>query len=434
MLIRRVILAVATIGLSVPTLMATTPLQQQQDSVKSSYKIVYIGRGEEPEADSVKNAISKFYLDQFHHFQDPLAPYFLLMSKDASLAMGIGGAVRMRGYFDWGGAMPTSAFIPSAINVVPDPTSRRAIGSTPAGTSLFFRVIGRNKRLGEYQLYIEANFNGYKARDFHLKKAYATINDWTVGYATSTFSDPAACPPTVDSQGPNNKYAHTAVLVRWMHPFGRRWIVAASLETPENSIGTDGTQTAKVTQYVPDAAAFCQYNFGPECHVRLAGLLRSLPYRDIRSSTNRNVFGWGVQLSTRFNIIDPLVCYAIVNGGRGTGSYGGDLSVGAYDLVADPSTPGSLYAPGSFGWIVGLQYYFAHNLFVSGAWGQNHYYPRHGVAADEYRYGVYGVVNVFWNLSPRIQAGVEFNVGERCNVDGAHRWARRLGAVCQFSF
>lgn len=38
-----------------------------------------------------------------------------------------------------------------------------------------FRVLGRNKSLGDYQLYIETNFNGYASRDFHLKKAYAML-------------------------------------------------------------------------------------------------------------------------------------------------------------------------------------------------------------------------------------------------------------------
>ena len=55
--------------------------------------------------------------------------------------------------------------------------------------------------------------------DFSLKKAYATLNDWTIGYASTTFSDPQALPPSVDAQGPNNKMDATAVLVRYMHTF-----------------------------------------------------------------------------------------------------------------------------------------------------------------------------------------------------------------------
>ena len=164
---------------------------------------------------------------KFH--RDPYSgDVFLFMSKDARLAMGIGGAVRMRGYYDWGGAIPASGFAPYLIPMDPAPEKMRKLGTTPAGTCLFFRVIGRNKTLGTYQLYIEANFNGYSSRDFHLKKAYAIINDFTVGYAPSTFSDLAAIAPTVDAQGPNNKISPTRVLVRYMPAIRDRWYLAVS--------------------------------------------------------------------------------------------------------------------------------------------------------------------------------------------------------------
>ena len=159
------------------------------------------------------------------------------MSKDANLAMGIGGAVRMRGYYDWGGAVPSSAFIPYLTPMNPSPTSMKHFGTTPSGTCLFFRVLGRNKTLGDYQLYIEANFNGYNSRDFLLKKAYAIINDFTIGYASSTFSDPAAVPPTVDAAGPNNKITPTSVLVRYM----RLYATAGTLQCQPKLLLTHST-------------------------------------------------------------------------------------------------------------------------------------------------------------------------------------------------
>lgn len=186
-------------------------VDEQIERVSRDNKVIFIDGKQYDDSikrhhvDSIRALISDFYYDQFRHFQDPDAPYFLFMSKDAQLAMGIGGCVRLRGYYDWGGAIPASGFAPYLIPMTPDPTNMRAFGTTPAGSTLFFRVIGRNKTFGLYQLYIEANFNGWQGRDFHLKKAYAVINDWTVGYASSTFSDPAALPPTVDAQGPNNK-------------------------------------------------------------------------------------------------------------------------------------------------------------------------------------------------------------------------------------
>ena len=158
------------------------------DSLMKSEKIIYFGKGDEPSQDTSVNLIRKFYEDQFRHFQDPAAPYFLFMSKDNTLAMGMGGCVRMRGYYDWGGSIPSPGFAPYLIPMTDNPLREKYFGTTPAGTSLFFRVIGVNKKLGDYQLYIEANFNGYQARDFHLKKAYGVINDWTIGYANSTLS------------------------------------------------------------------------------------------------------------------------------------------------------------------------------------------------------------------------------------------------------
>ena len=160
------ILAAAVVYAVAFTLHATARQSLADDHVDSlmlSHKIVSL---DGPDAysdsyvDSVKGLIENFYYDQFRHFQDPDAPYFLFLSKDAQLAMGIGGCVRMRGYFDWGGAIPASGFAPYLIPMHSDPTHMKHFDTTPAGTCLFFRVIGRNKMLGNYQLYIEANFNG----------------------------------------------------------------------------------------------------------------------------------------------------------------------------------------------------------------------------------------------------------------------------------
>ena len=233
------------------------------DSTISDHRIIYFGKGEDQSTDSAAILIQKFYEDQFRHFQDPLAPYFLFMSRDNNLAMGIGGVVRMRGYLDWGGSIDSPAFAPYLIPMQKDPGRSRYLGTSPAGTALFFRVLGMNKKLGRYQLYIEANFNGYEARDFRLKKAYGQINDFTIGYTNSTFSDPGALPPAVDAAGPNAKMTATAVLVRWLHEFhNRRWAVAASVESPTNQIDTQKDITARVSQYIPDIAAFGQFAWG----------------------------------------------------------------------------------------------------------------------------------------------------------------------------
>lgn len=417
-----------------PAMAQRSSVDRQIDTTLLSNKIIGIdGTAQQSEIDSLRRQISAFYYDQFQHFQDPGAPYFLFLSKDAKLAMGIGGVIRMRGYYDWGGAMPSPGFAPYTIPMHPSPTDMRHLGTTPAGTCLFFRVLGRNKALGEYQLYIEANFNGYQARDFHLKKAYAIINDFTIGYANSTFSDPAAVPPTVDAQGPTNKLATTAVLIRYMPVVKKHWVFAVSAETPSSAVDVDGTATQKVSNWMPDWAAFAQYQWGSGEHVRLAGIVRTLSYRNVKAARNYNIAGWGLQLSSVAHPLPQLTTYITASYGHGYAGLGGDL-LGNYDLVGDPDRAGYLYAPASFGWCLGVQYNIRPDLFVSASASHTRYLPAHRVSPDEYKYGMMADINIFWNLTPRIQVGAEYDWGKRQNFSRHHRYAHRIGAMCQFSF
>lgn len=436
------VLNVIMLGIALSTAAQSEPkslADQQTDSLIASHKVIYMDgtpKLTKAHQDSIRELITNFYYDQFRHFSDPAAPYFMFMSRDASLAMGIGGCVRMRGYYDWDGAMPSPGFAPYLIPMQPDPTNMRHFATTPSGSSLFFRVIGRNKSLGSYQLYIEANFNGYGNRDFHLKKAYAIVNDFTIGYASSTFSDPAAVPATVDAQGPNNKISGTNVLVRYMPTFGKRWTAAVSAETPSTQIGADNVNTATISDRLPDLAAFIQYAWGASQHVRLAGICRSLGYRDLvkGQEANHSITGWGMQLSSVAHPVAPVTTYLTVNYGHGIAGAGGDLQIGNYDLVSDPERPGRMYAPATLGWCVGVQYNFRPNLFASVSMSESRYLPKHDVAGSEYKYGLFGAVNVFWNLTPRIQAGAELDLGKRKNFDGDSRNAKRVGLMAQFSF
>lgn len=409
----------------------------QEDSLRHNHKIIYIDGQpttiSQQHLDSMQNLIDKFYYDQFRNFSDPAAPYFLFMSKDSQLAMGIGGCVRMRGWYDWGGAVPANGFAPYLIPMDPDPTNMRKFGTTPSGSTLFFRVIGRNKKLGEYQLYIEANFNGYGGKDFHLKKAYAMINDWTIGYAPTTFSDPAALPPTVDASGPNNKLSSTSVLVRYLHSINSRWSVAVSLETPASAM-TVSDSTKKVSDWLPDAAAFIQYAWGRSEHVRLAGIVRTLAYRDLINNQNINKLGWGLLLSAVGHPLPQLTLFGNVCGGQGFESLCGDLQIGNYDLVPDPMKIGVMYAPWAIGWNLGVQYNFLPNLFASVCFSESRYLPRKGTDGNEYKWGNFLATNIFWNITPRIQCGLEFDTGERKNINGRHKRAQRVGAMAQFSF
>lgn len=437
--------AAASSGLPV----AASHADSRIDSIIGTIKVVDIeggkpgmiylkkGKGDDSDSiaivrDSIYHAISAFYYDQFRHTQDPEAPTFLFMSKSSQMLMGIGGVVRMRAWYDWGGAIPGNGFMPYLIPIPENKLSTRKLGTTPAGTALFFQMLGQSK-FGSYRLYIEANFNGYGGRDFHLKKAYAEFRDFTVGYANSTFSDPGAMAPTVDAQGAANKLAKTDVLVKYMPTIKDRFTIAVSLENPSSKINSTDGETAATSDWMPDLAAFLQYQWSQGQHVRLAGIIRTLGYCDLIAGRNHNVASWALQLSSVAHPWVPVTTYATVNYGRGYGSLLNDMLAGAYDLIPDNGTPGRMYAPYSYGYCLGVQYNFTPMLFASCGFSQAHYLPNRA-APSEYKYGWVADINIFWNILPRLQVGAEFDYGKRMNFDGAHRYAHRIGAMCQFSF
>lgn len=95
----------------------------------------------------------------------------------------------------------------------------------------------------------------------------------------------------------------------------------------------------------------------------------------------------------------------------------GDLSIGNYDLAYDSRHPGELYAPWAMGLNFGAQYNFRPNLYTCIVLAEARYFPRYGAAGDEYKYGLYGAWNLFWEPTSRIQCGVEYLAGRRNNID-----------------
>ena len=67
---------------------ARNMMDAQRDSVCTSRKLAIIGQHGEPTAssDSVRHLIDMFYYDQFRHFQDPEAPYFLFSFSCSSFS------------------------------------------------------------------------------------------------------------------------------------------------------------------------------------------------------------------------------------------------------------------------------------------------------------------------------------------------------------
>lgn len=406
----------------------------RRDAMVSSTHIIS-ENGVKVPIDSIIKKLNRFYLDQFRHSQDPRAPYFMYMSKDGKLAMGMGGLIRMRGYFDWNGSIPASGFAPYLIPIPKNPENSKKLWATPAGTGLFFTILGHNSIIGDFMGFIQADFSGYDNRDFKLKKAYLQNNHWTIGYATTTFKDPAAIPPTVDGAGPNGLNQRTNVLVRYSTAFKEKWTIAGSLEYQQSAIDADGENTKACSDFVPDVSAFVQYQWDSGAsHIRLSGLGRVLSYRDMLQGKNHSIFGWGAQVSTVLRMTRALKLFGIASIGQGHSSYTTDLACGRFDLVQKPGEKGTLYAPTGVGYVLGAQYYFTPKIFTNIALSEQRYYPKGNPQDNQYKYGLYGALNVFLDITPRFEVGAEYLLGKRMNFNGGHNSANRITAMFMFSF
>ncbi|MCC8114053.1 MAG: hypothetical protein LIP03_08700 [Bacteroidales bacterium] len=432
----RTILLVAT-ALAATMSWAQAPTQVRQQQIEADEKLIFFGNGD-ADTSAYARLISSYYIDQFRHSQDPRAPYFMMMSRNGKLAMGIGGDIEANVAYDWHGSIEGMDFAPYLIDVHPDHADVNRFQTYAGNTALFFTVFGNSDRFGNFKFYIEGEFSGDDdGKYLKLKKAYGTVGDWTLGYTKSSFSDPAAQPPTVETQGANACADDTRFLLRYMHDVGKHFTFALSAENPDNAVPDATTYYEPGPVYMPDFAGFVQWGWdGGDQHVRLMGMVKGIRYSNLYLEKNSYATGWGVDLSTVFRPVDPLTVYAAGYYGQGISSMVSDLSFGDLDLMAVRDRPGKMEPPHSFGWYAGLQYNYSPNVFSTVVVSQERILPRNRAAysGDTYKYGLYGVANIFWDITPRCEVGAEIDLGKRCNQNGDHRMAYRASLVGTFSF
>lgn len=394
------------------------------------------GTGVDAPSDSAASLINQFYIDQFRHFDDPEAPYFMLMSRDANLALGVGGTINAYGWFDWHGSIPELGFKVYDIPVPNSPTQKRRLAGTMANSGMFFTLLGRNNLLGRYKAFISMKFSGYPDSKFEIDKAFFMFRNLTVGRSTSTFADPMALPPSTDDAGSNGHLNRTNVLVRYMKTTkNNHWTYAGGLEFPNQELYCNEGESVEDTPYLPDVAAFLQYQWDRgESHVRLCGLARMLTYRDLIQQHNERVFGWGAQLSTVWNITYPVTVYAVCTYGKGDASYLCDLSGRNHDLVPDLKQPGRMFAPEALAGVIALKYNFTPNIYSDVTFSGVRYYANGRQGCNEYKYGLYYSVNAIWEVTTRLMLGAEYLHGERGNFNGEYGTANRLNMLFRLHF
>lgn len=379
--------------------------------------------------------IGVLYNTEDIHFSDPQPPRFLFIDRQGKVALGIGGTLKgTAGYYFNGEIDDGAGFTTFDIPVPNDPAKRQRFYGDVSHSSIFLQLVGRTTKFGYYQMYVQTQFTGDNGGyGVVVKQAWASLGNVTMGLARSSFVDPSAGTPTIDSQGPSGEMAGKNLLVRYAKKFGKNWRFAISAEVPKYTTTSQASVSA-ISQRVPDIPVNIQYawNNGAS-HVRLSGLVRNLYYRDMVTSQNRSQFGWAVQLSGLVDCNGALQVYYQGALGRGYGRYVNDLSGNGYDLVYS-QTPGKMEAPKTLNYELGVRYNVTPNLFFASSFSQARLYDLAHLGPDTYRYGQYISASGFYNITSDLQVGLEYLHGNRKDFSGQSGKANRIEAMLKYNF
>lgn len=372
-------------------------------------------------------------------FTAPNMPRFAIMGKDKKFYLGVGGFAKTTVSFDWGNPI-TSAydFTTSAIPMHQAKGNGGLIQFSAATSNIFANFVALPGDKNQLGIYLSGNFLG-NDYGFVLQFAYLKYRGFTVGYNYSLFTDLAASAPTIDYENAPGFTILPNTVIDYTYQINPSWSIAVGAELPTAS-ATLSESIYMVNQRIPDIPAYVQYSWGKgKSWLRLSGIMRNMQYRDMVADKNRNNTGWGVKLSGSATLCPKITTFYQAAYGKGISSYFQDIYNGGLDMVPDATHDGQLTTVKAWGGYLGVQYNICKNMYASTTYSQlRDYAPQYAGGTvkwdNQYKYAQYLVTNLFWNLTPSLQMGVEYLWGKRVDMDGLSRHNNRVQSMLQLNF
>ena len=379
------------------------------------------------------------------YFRESGAPRFLLTDRQGKFALGIGASLQAVAEYDFGGIVKDVDFFPAFIPTKGSTGVKNQFQMDITTSTLFLKMVGRTKKLGNIVFYTAGNFRGNN-NTFQLLNCYVQFLGFTFGYSYGNFMDLTTIPPTIDYAGPCGVAFYRTTQFAYRYSKLKHWSFTLGIEMPsvDGTYSTSGNliNTAEsAAQRMPNFTGNIQYSWGAVSQIRAAGLIRSMTYNSFNKAGDidaRSTLGWGVQLSTTFTLGTLFQIYAQGNYGKGIGQMLNDICNLNVDLVPDPDNPEKMQALPMMGWSAGLQVNLNPNVFMTATYSATRLYSDNGWPvqnSDFYRYGQYFVNNIFWSATDNLQLGLEYLRGWRTGfLDNSTRHANRINAMVQYSF
>lgn len=268
----------------------------------------------------------------------------------------------------------------------------------------------------------EAVSNGYSPE---LRQAFFSYGNWMAGQAWTTFQDLGALPETVDFVGS----ADGSVFGRQPQVRYTRgpWQIAVENSqtvtgTPASATGTESNDTS-----TPDLIARYTHK-GDFGHVSLAALGRQIRTQD--NSVSDTATGYGVSLSGKVKAVGDDDVRFMLTHGEGIGRYvalntANDAvlsAAGELDLIG--LTAG--YVTYRHVWSEGLR----SNFQAAGFFADN----PNSASPDATKQVHSGLVNLIYNVTPKLEVGIEALHAQRKVEGGAEGSMDRLQVMAKHSF
>lgn len=375
-------------------------------------------------------------------FNAPKTPSFAFTSKNQKYIMGIGGYVKGTISMDFNGTINNPAyFTTSAIPINPLPGNNLLTQFNVNQSSLFYNLVSLSDNKTKFGAYINMNFSGAGYTP-QIEDAYITYGGWLIGRTTSIFTDAAAIPPTIDSEGPNGLTYKTNNVINFRGQIGKHFSTGIGLEMPSTDFTVSANQSV-TNQFIPDIPSYIQYTWGKgnNSHVRLSSIIRNVNYRNNIQDKNNIISTYACQLSGLVTVKEKLTFYYQLAYGSGITTYIQDVSGLKLDFMPNNiidhqnKKAGELDKVKSLAYYAGLQYNFNPRTFLSCTFSQVDVdIPDNYDDTSLYKEGYYLATNFFWYAKPNVQVGAEYLYGKR--VDQNDKWgeANRIQVMLQYNF
>jgi hypothetical protein len=277
---------------------------------------------------------------------------------------------------------------------------------------------------GSPRFYYQNDFFGSGGGElpFRVRQLYGEIYNVVLGQTFSVFEDPDAWPDTVDYEGPNSAIFARRPLVRYQVPLNKNWELNFGLEQPGSEVDTSIDPTAVGVDHAPDGGLNVRWENKDIGHVQLGAIFRDIGVKG-QIVGSQSTFGWGLNLSSSFNITENDSVQTQLTYGQGLFRYFNDDFMNN-DAAFDRN--GELTAIPAFGGMIGFTHKWNDTFRSTASYGYVHLDNEFSQGPHAYHLTHYGSLNLVWQIRKRLSIGFEGLYGHKEEKSGADGDAFRL--------